>query len=119
MMKLIKASVLLVFILFAGQGVAAVKGNKDTVVIKTNIYCNHCMKCESCKGKLDQILDEKGVVDMTLNVEAMTITVVYKPKKTSPEVIRKAISKLGYDADDIPADPEAVKGLDGCCHKPE
>ena len=29
--------------------------------------------------------------------------------------IKEGISKLGYDADEIKADPEAYENLDGCC----
>jgi hypothetical protein len=45
--------------------------------------------------------------------------VTYKKSKTSPEKIRKAISKVGYDADDVTADPKAYSKLDACCKKPD
>ena len=96
---------------------ARIQGNNDTLVVKTAIYCSHCLECESCKGKLDLLLDEKGVQEMKLDVEKMTILVVYNAKKTNPAAIRKAISNLGYDADDVPANPDAYKELDGCCKK--
>lgn len=118
MKNFIKAFVLPVLAFIAVQGFATTYGQEDTVVIKTNIYCDHCAQCESCGGKLDEILDIKGVKHMKLDMAKMTITVMYNPKKTTPEKIRQAIAKLGYDADDVPADPEAVKELDGCCKKP-
>lgn len=118
MKNLIKAFTLLMLVFIAGQGFSNTTAKEDTVVIKTKIYCDHCTQCESCGGKLEGILDVKGVKDMKLDAENMTITVMYNAKKTSPEKIRQAISKLGFDADDVPADPEAVKELDGCCKKP-
>jgi periplasmic mercuric ion binding protein len=54
-----------------------------------------------------------------LDDKAMTIKVTYNPKKITPEKIRVAISKLGYDADDVKADPKAYEALDGCCKKSE
>jgi hypothetical protein len=45
--------------------------------------------------------------------------VTYNKGKTSPEKIRKAISKVGYDADNVTADPKAYSKLDACCKKPD
>jgi mercuric ion binding protein len=90
----------------------------ETIVIKTKIYCDHCKACESCGAKFDKVLVfEKGIKMVTLDETAMTVTVMYNSKKTSPEEIRAAISKLGFDADDVKADPTAYDNLDGCCKK--
>jgi len=45
------------------------------------------------------------------------LTVEYKLGKTSPEKIRTAVSKIGYDADDVVADPKAYEKLPECCKK--
>jgi hypothetical protein len=47
----------------------------------------------------------------------MTITITYNTTKTTPEQLKQAISKIGFDADDIKADPKAVAKFDGCCKK--
>lgn len=100
------------------SGFAQKQKTTETVVIKTAIYCDHCKQCETCGPKFEKILlKEKGVQMVTLNEKDMTIKVVYNTKKTNLETIRKAISKLGYDADNIKADPIAYEGLDGCCKK--
>ena len=52
---------------------------------------------------------------VTLNEKEMTITVFFNAKKTDLPAIRTAISQLGYDADDVKADPKAYEALDGCC----
>lgn len=91
----------------------------ETVVIKTTIYCSHCKECESCGGLFEEKLKkEKGIKEIALDVKAMTITVTFNPKKTNLEKIRLAISKMGYDADQVKADPVAYSQLDGCCKKP-
>ena len=41
----------------------------------------------------------------------------YDPRKTDPEAIRTAVTKLGYSADDLPGDEEAFKKLPDCCQK--
>ena len=87
-------------------------------IIKTNIVCSHCKKCETC-GQLFKsgLTNLKGVKNYRLDEKAMTITVTYQPKKTTVEKIRMAISKLGYDADDVKADPAGYAKLDSCCKK--
>ena len=112
---------LLLFIVVIGiSSTASAQKSNDlqTAVIKTTIYCDHCKVCESCVGKLEkEFFFEKGIKRVTLDEKAMTLTVVYNSKKTDLNKIKLAISKLGFDADDIKADPAGVEKLDGCCKK--
>lgn len=74
--------------------------------------------CGMCKETIEKYMAfEKGVKKSNLDVESKILTVTYNPEKITPEKIRKAISKSGYDADDVPADPKAYKKLNGCCKK--
>src|SRR3954468_587121 len=74
--------------------------------------------CDMCKETIEKNLAfEKGVKKSVLDVDTKIVTVTYNPSKTNPDKIRKAISKIGYDADDIPADPKGYKKLDDCCKK--
>jgi hypothetical protein len=50
-----------------------------------------------------------------LNLETKIATCVYKPSKVSLNELRLALVRVGYDADDMKADPEAVKLLPKCC----
>lgn len=105
--------------LFSGSAIAQQKVKTiETAVIKTAIYCDHCKVCETCGPKFEKtLLKEKGVQMVTLDEKEMTIKVVYNTKKTSLDAIKQAISKLGYDADEVKADAVAYEGLDGCCKK--
>jgi copper chaperone CopZ len=90
--------------------------NKDIAIIKTNIFCDHCKECESCGGRIEKGLAfEKGVKKVVIDEKEMTIAITYNPSKTNIENLKKAISKLGYDADDVKADPKAYAKLDECC----
>lgn len=93
------------------------KKTVQTAIIKTAIYCDHCKACETCGPQFNKLLKVKGVQMVTLDEKAMTLKVTYNSKKTDLATIKKAISKLGYDADDVKADKEAYAGLDGCCKK--
>jgi periplasmic mercuric ion binding protein len=110
---------ILILILFAAANISfAQTANKQTITIKTAIYCDHCKKCESCGGRIDKELPFiKGLTDYKFDEKAMTITITYNTTKTTPEQLKQAISKIGFDADDIKADPKAVAKFDGCCKK--
>ena len=77
-------------------------------------------QCDMCKARIEEALAfEKGVKGSEVNVEKQIVTVTYKQGKTDTDKIRKAISKVGYDADDLAADPKAYAKLDACCKKPD
>lgn len=87
---------------------------KITVIkIKTSAQCG------MCKDRLERAMAfEKGVVSSELNLEDKVLTVKYKPSRTTPDKIRKAISAVGHDADEVPADVKAYDNLPACCKKP-
>lgn len=94
------------------------KSTNQKAVIKTTIYCDHCNQCETCGQNFQSnVYKIKGVKMYELNAEDMTITVYYNTKKTNLETIKTAISKLGYDADEVKADAVAYENLDNCCKK--
>ena len=74
--------------------------------------------CDMCKETLESnLVYEKGIKRSELDVKTALITVTYNPQKITPEKIRIAISKLGYDADEISADKKAYEKLSSCCKK--
>ena len=110
-MKTLITSLILIFTFGLIPAVNAQK-SVDTVQIKTSA------QCEQCKKRIEKGLSyEKGIKSSNLDVETKIVTVIYKAKKTSPEKIRMAISKIGYDADDVKADPKAYDKLPDCCKK--
>lgn len=87
-------------------------------VIKTATYCDHCKVCETCGGNFKTVLSKiKGLKKYAIDDKKMLITVYYNNQQTNINTIRTAISKMGYDADNIKADPNAYEKLDGCCKK--
>ena len=71
------------------SGVFAQNSKLEEIKIKTS------SQCDMCKERIEEALAfEKGV------------------KKS-------VISKVGYDADNVMADPKAYAKLDACCKKPE
>ncbi len=84
----------------------------ETVSIKTSAICSQC------KDRLEKnIAFEKGVKAVNLDLETKVLTVTYKKGKNSKENLKKAVSKIGYDADELEADPKAYERLPACCKK--
>ena len=84
----------------------------DTIFIKTSAICG------DCKERLEHnIAFEKGVTFVELDDETKVLTIVYKTGKNDKEKLKIAITKVGYDADDLAADLKAYKRLPDCCKK--
>ena len=113
-----KLIALLIITLFSIQASFAQPKKNEKAIIKTNIYCDHCAACESCgKNFQTELLKIKGVKMYELNEKDMTITVFYNGQKTDLQAIKTAITKLGYDADEMKADVASYDKLDDCCKK--
>ena len=73
-------------------------------------------ECDMCKKSIESGLAyEKGIKFSKLDVPTKVLTVTYNTDKTSPEKIKEAVSKLGYDADEVKADSAAYDKLPSCC----
>mgnify|MGYP000471635251 CR=1 FL=1 len=105
--------------LLAGTALAF-KAPLQEVTIKIASHCDHFDVCETGKSRLEkELMLTSGVKAVNIDSKAMTVIIKYNPKRTKPEKIRLVISKAGYDADDVKADPKGQKNLDGCCQKKE
>ena len=101
-----------VFITNQGYSQDKKKKNYEEVQIQTSAVCGMCE--ERIEGNMAY---EKGVKKVELNDETKVVTIGYDPRKTNPDNLRTAVSKIGYDADDVNADPVAYEKLPGCCKK--
>ena len=115
-MKNLFKSALLVLTVFLISNTSMAQKNNQKAVIKTTLHCDHCKECETCGLKFKtEMLKIKGVKMYELDDKKMTFTVYYNPNKTDLQTIKIAISKLGYDADEVKATSEGLATLDGCC----
>lgn len=107
-MKTIVLSILFVFL--GVNAFSQKKGKVETVVIQTSA------ECEQCEERIEDGLNyTKGVKYAELDLTTMKLTVKYRPSQISLEDIKKKISSLGYDADEVKADPKALNELPACC----
>lgn len=111
-MKNISFLMIFGFLLTAMSGFA--QTDTDTLRIKTSAVCG------TCKKTIEHNLSfEKGVKSAKQDVSSGTLTVIYRSDKTNPEKIRLAVTKIGYDADSMKADPKSFNRLPECCKDPE
>ena len=86
---------------------------KETVSILTSAAC---YEGPCCKDRIEEEMQfTKGVTAVELDTESKILTVTFKTKKTNPAKLRKAISSIGYNADDVKADKQAHDKLPLCC----
>lgn len=107
-----KKVITLFALLFAFSAGLFAANTDEVVKIQTSSVCEMCK--ETIEGAMAY---EKGVKKAILDVKTGVLTVTYNAKKTNPDTIRKAVTMVGYDADDIPANPQAYANLHGCCKK--
>ncbi len=84
----------------------------DTLKVKTSAIC------KECKERIETRLSfTKGIKSAALDLKTKEVTVIYNSEKIKPEEIKTAITRSGYDADNLPADKKAYDKLPKCCKK--
>ena len=114
-----KISLLVIALILSAVGLNAQDENKKkkkndlvTIEIQTSAICGQC------KERLEHDMAfEKGVKFVELDDETKILTIKYKKGKTTEENLKKAVTKIGYDADEMPADQKAHDALPKCCQK--
>lgn len=110
------------FIALIALSVAALSCGQEqkgtTASFNTEIFCDHCKVCGSCKGRVEKaLLSTAGVFSADMKVDEKRISVNYDAAKINEQQIKVAISKTGFSAGDVPADPSAYDDLDDCCKR--
>jgi periplasmic mercuric ion binding protein len=74
------------------------------------------VQCEDCKTRIENHLaHEDGVSSVKADYRKHTVTVVWYTDRTNIENIKTALANMGYDADDVTAEPDAYKRLPVTC----
>lgn len=111
-MKTILISFLSLFLLAPVQNAVAQKPVKVVISIPG-------AQDEACKTRIENYLKkEYGVLSSNVNYRRHTVTIQYVADRTNVENIKTAIANLGYDADDVKANPDSYKRLPKTCQHP-
>jgi mercuric ion binding protein len=111
-----KKIILSVFV-FVTAGLAAQAQVKpiQTATIKTPNAL-----CELCKERIEGYLKRyDGVTDVQVNYRRGETKVKFAVDRINIEEIKTALANCGYDADDVPATPDAYNRLPKSCKKAE
>ena len=103
-------TMLIILAICLSQVVFSQQAKKQTIVIQTSAQCDDCK--ERIEGALNYT---KGVKFADLDLETKKVSVQYKTKLINAQEIKDIIAKIGYDADEVKADAEAVSKLPKCC----
>lgn len=72
------------------------KAKKQKADVKEVTFIVH-LHCENCVAKVfDNLSRAKGVKDLNVSLEKQTVEIKYDSAKTSEEVLKTTIEKLGY-----------------------
>ncbi|MEX1132692.1 MAG: heavy metal-associated domain-containing protein [Flavobacteriales bacterium] len=105
-------NLLLLLLMLPAFAVQAQSKKSETLEIRTSAVCDMCVV--TIEGEM---IYEKGVKKVKLDLATNVISVEYDPRKTEPDALRKAVTDLGYYADDLPGDAKAFAALPDCCQK--
>ena len=74
------------------------------------------VQCEACKTRIENhLIHEDGISSVKADYRKHTVAVVWYTDRTNIENIKTALANMGYDADDVTADPDAYKRLPVTC----
>jgi len=74
------------------------------------------IQCETCKDTIEKgLLSIEGISAASVDIDKKVTTVNFDPAKMDISKIEKAISALGYQANEIAADNAAFNKLADCC----
>ncbi|HEV8506400.1 MAG TPA: heavy-metal-associated domain-containing protein [Chitinophagaceae bacterium] len=109
----------LLFLVIAVAGMSSLVAAQAKAQLTAKIN-TPTVQCDMCKERIETYLKRyDGVTSVNVNVKKKETTVKYLTDRTNIENIKAAIANAGYDADDVPANPDAYKDLPKCCKKPE
>ena len=75
--------------------------NEEQVVFSVS------MDCHNCEHKVNRNIPfERGVKDMTTNLEKQLVTIKYQKNRTDKAKLQSAIEKLGFTCEEVQPDSQ-------------
>ncbi|MDD2982613.1 MAG: heavy-metal-associated domain-containing protein [Crocinitomicaceae bacterium] len=105
-------TVLLIAFTFVAMNFASAQKQPKTMEVSLQTTA----QCGDCKERIEEKLNyTKGVIYSELDNRTKILTVKFKPAKISLEEVKTVVSNIGYDIDDMKANPEGQSKLPECC----
>jgi mercuric ion binding protein len=106
-------------LLFLVLVIAGLQASAQTKASQTLTIKLPTVQCEMAKGQIETYLKRyDGITFVAVNVKKKEAVVKYLVDRISDEDIKAAIANVGYDANEVTAEPDAINRLPACCRKP-
>ena len=97
-MKSVQIILAVVFLL----GTATVSAQDKKNSKEAQVVFSVSMDCHNCEQKVKKNIPyEKGVKDLTTNLEKQLVTIKYQTNKTDKAKLKKSIEKLGFTCEEV------------------
>lgn len=106
-------------LLFATLSLSSFQLSAQKKAVEKAVISTPGVQCEACKTRIENHLaHEYGVSSVRADYRRHTTTVAWYNDRTNIENIKTAIANMGYDADDVTAEADALKRLPKNCQHP-
>ena len=102
--------IILIVLMAGGMSATAQTKNEENVEIKSSVICGMCQRTIEY-----DLTFQKGVKSVNVDLEKKVIQITFNTKKTDVDKLRKRITEIGYNADDLKRVNEAYLKLPDCC----
>ena len=103
-MKTLRLILAAVALLMAMNVVSAQENNRRN---EEQVVFSVSMDCHNCEQKIRRNIPfERGVRNMTTNLEKQMVTINFQTNRTNKDNLKKAIEKLGFTCEEIKPEEE-------------
>ena len=90
-----KRIIILCLMAVIGFGVAEASAQKKNDALKSTVFLTDMDGCPNCAKKIENTIPmQKGVKDMSMDLEKKTITITYDQTKTNDAALIKALQRI-------------------------
>ena len=105
-----KNRIFILVIFFSVLMIGCNNASEEMVINTPTIQCGMCQKIiEVGLAKVD------GVSNPRVDLKTKKTILFHDPEKTNKKSIEKIVSELGYQANDLKANPDSYADLPACC----
>ena len=105
-----KSNLFVLAIFFSTLMVGCNNASEEMVINTPTIQCGMCQKTiEVGLAKID------GVSNPKVDLKTKKTILLHDPEKTNIKSIEKVVSELGYQANNLKANPDSYADLPACC----
>ena len=105
-----KNRIFILAIFFSVLIIGCNNASEEMVINTPTIQCGMCQKIiEVGLGKVD------GISNPRVDLKTKKTILFHDPEKTNKKSIEKIVSELGYQANDLKANPDSYADLPACC----